>query len=95
MISAIVDENNIAHVTTAMGNEFKEADSIVDGIVICSGEIQGLTLEMIRQFYKEIEGYMSPATSEEQKRVFLETTLQMVAEKINIKGYQEYLMCCA
>lgn len=94
MISAIVDENSIAHVRTAMINEFKEADSIVDGIVTCSSEIQGLTLEIIRQFYKEIEDYMSPATSDEQKRIFLETTLQMVAEKINIEGYQEYVMCC-
>lgn len=95
MISAIVDENKMVYVKTAMSNEFKEADSIVDGIVICSSEIQGVTLEMIRQFYNEIESYMSPATSDELKRTFLETTLQMVADKINIEGYQEYLKCCA
>lgn len=93
MISAIVDENKILNVKTSMSNEFKQADSIVDGIVICSSEIQGVTLEMIRQFYNEIEAYMSPATSDELKRFFLETTLQMVADKINIEGYQEYLKC--
>ena len=79
---------------TSMCKEFKQADAIGDGIVICSSEIQGVTLEMIRQFYNEIEAYMSPATSDELKKVFLETTLQMVADKINIEGYQEYLKCC-
>ena len=94
MISAIIDDNKRLCVKTSMGNEFKQADSIVDGIVICSREIQGVTLEIIRQFYNEIEAYMSPAASDELKKVFLETTLQMVADKINIEGYQEYLTCC-
>ena len=93
MISAMVDGNKRVHVKTEMSSEFKEADSIVDGIIAGTSEIQSLTLEMIKRFYDEIESYMSPATPDELKRVYLETTLQIVAEKINVKGYQEYLMC--
>ena len=91
MIHAIVDEKKQIRVETKMAEEFRSADSIVDGIIAGSVEIRNVTLEMIRQYYAEIDRCLPHETTEELKKTFLDTTLQMVAKKINMKGYREYL----
>ncbi len=90
MITAIVDKDKKVSVKTQMSEDFQKADSIVDGIVDGAEEIRNVTFEMIRQFYREIDPYLPTLTSEELKKSFLDTTLEIVAEKINPAGYKEH-----